>query len=194
MSLASVSPSPLLTAWQSGLTYRDFLARHANPAQAHRWQEQWSSLQLTAEQRTVLAGFRRQMPILVFAGAWCGDCAEQCPMFARIEEACPLIQFRYLDRDEHSAIAEPYQICGGRRVPTAVFLSEDGYFCGVYGDRTLSRYRELAAQLSGAACPIGLVPTGSRPQPPAVQEWLNEIERVQLMLQLSGRLRQLHGD
>jgi hypothetical protein len=27
-----------------------------------------------------------------------------------------------------------------------------------------------------------------------VQDWLDEIERVQLMLRLSGRLRQKHGD
>jgi hypothetical protein len=27
-----------------------------------------------------------------------------------------------------------------------------------------------------------------------LQEWLNEFERVQLLLRLSGRLRQKHGD
>ncbi len=75
-----------------------------------------------------------------------------------------------------------------------VFLSEDYQEIGRYGDRTLSRYRQMMAQMFGPSCASGLVlPTG--PELNAiVQDWLNEFERVQSLLRISPRLRQLHGD
>ena len=69
-----------------------------------------------------------------------------------------------------------------------VFFTEDGQEVARRGDRTLAKYRSLVANLSGAACPTGL---GRDPLLDAVtQEWLDEFERVQWILRLSGRLRQ----
>jgi hypothetical protein len=73
-------------------------------------------------------------------------------------------------------------------------MAEDGAACGRYGDRTLAKYRDSAASLTGAACPTGLVPLDKPLQSAVVQEWLDQFERVQLMLRLSPRLRQKHGD
>ena len=42
------------------------------------------------------------------------------------------------------------------RVPVVVFLSEDGFEVGRYGDRTLSKYRQVVASQAGAACPTGI--------------------------------------
>ncbi|HVW38728.1 MAG TPA: hypothetical protein VHB99_15545, partial [Pirellulales bacterium] len=65
---------------------------------------------------------------------------------------------------------------------------------GWYGDRTLAKYRQLAAEQLGASCPTGLV-VPDRPLLEAVtQDWLDEFERVQLLLRTSPRLRKLHGD
>jgi len=59
----------------------------------------------------------------------------------------------------------------------------------------LSRYRQLGGQLMGEACSTGIVTTGEEEQMGmVVQDWLNEFERIQLMLRLSGRLRRIHGD
>ena len=55
-------------------------------------------------------------------------------------------------------------------------------------------YRQLAAQLGGEACATGLVSKTDPVGVQVVQDWLNEFERVQLMLRLSARLRQKHGD
>jgi hypothetical protein len=75
-----------------------------------------------------------------------------------------------------------------------VFLSEDSQVVGWYGDRTLAKYRQLAAEQLGASCPTGLV-VPDRPLLEAViQDWLDEFERAQLVLRLSSRLRQKHGD
>ena len=91
-------------------------------------------------------------------------------------------------------LADAVKICGGRRVPTVIFLAEDGAFCGLLGDRTLSKYRQLVQSLDGAACPTGLVGTDSGSLAAVVQDWLDEFERVQGMLRTSPRLREIHGD
>ena len=127
------------------------------------------------------------------AGAWCGDCVAQCPIWARFEKVTDKIRVRYVDRDADPELAQELKICGGSRVPQVVFLSEQFKPVGWYGDRTLTRYREMAEQLDGAACSTGLV-TDKDTLTGVVQDWLNEFERVQLILRLSPSLRKIHGD
>jgi hypothetical protein len=79
-------------------------------------------------------------------------------------------------------------------VPVVVFLSEDGFEVARYGERTLSRYRQLLRDQVGDACPTGLVVAGDPLLAQVTQDWLNEFERVQWLLRLSPRLRKLHGD
>ena len=79
-------------------------------------------------------------------------------------------------------------------VPTVLFMAEDFEFCGIYGDRTISRYRAIASRQLGPACPVGIAPPDKDEMAATLQDWVNEFERVQLMLRLSARLRQKHGD
>ena len=183
----------LLSRHQSGLTYTAFLDRYATPEQRRRWDDVHASIHLTTSQREILAQFTRRMPVLVLAGAWCGDCIQQCPIFDHFATACDRIDVRYFDRDADADLMQQFPTCGGARVPTVVFLSEDGHLCGRYGDRTLAKYREMASRLGGAACPTGLS-GGESLTERVVTEWLNEFERIQWMLRTSTRLRQLHGD
>ena len=44
-----------------------------------------------------------------------------------------------------------------------VFLSEDGFEVARYGDRTLSKYRQLVIDNTGAACPNPQQVVGQRP-------------------------------
>ncbi len=176
-----------------GRSYADFLDRYATPDQRERWDRFHSEVSLTSDQQALLAGFVRRMQVLVIAGTWCGDCVNQCPIFDHFARACAKIELRFVDRDDSPELMEAFPTCGGARVPTVLFLSEDGHLCSRFGDRTLARYREMAASLSGAACPTGLA-TDHALTARVVQEWLDEFERVQLMLRTSGRLRQLHGD
>jgi hypothetical protein len=75
-----------------------------------------------------------------------------------------------------------------------LFLSEDGFPCGRTGDRTLSAYREIVSRQLGPSCPTGIVPPEKSHLQNVVQDWLDEFERIQLMLRTSSRLRQMHGD
>lgn len=178
----------------AGLPYQQFLEHHGTDEHRRRWQNFYEQVTLTDEQRQLLQSFTRDMKALVLAGAWCGDCVNQCPIFEHFAVATPRIQIRYLDRDAHPEFATELSICGGARVPMVVFLSEDDLPCGRAGDRTLSKYRQMAGSLGGAVCPTGLIPDSEHMTAAVVQEWLNEFERIQWMLRTSSRLRQKHGD
>ncbi len=184
----------LFEKFHLGLPLTEFLARYANDGQKQRWQQVHAQIALTAAQRELLAAFRRPMNVLCLAGAWCGDCINQCPIFEHFAAAAPLIQVRYLDRDDHADVQRELSINGGNRVPVLVFFSEDGFEAARYGDRTLSKYRQMIRDQVGESCPSGHVVPGDPLLVQVTQDWLDEFERVQWMLRLSARLRQKHGD
>ncbi len=169
--------------------------RTGTEEQQRRWKQVYDTAALTDKQRALLAGFTREMNILVISGIWCGDCVQQCPLIARIAEGNPQrVHLRYVDRDQHRDLIEPLEINAGDRVPVAILMAEDFVPCAVFGDRSISRYRALAAKQLGASCPIGIAAPDQNELAATLADWLEEIERIQLMLRLSSRLRQMHGD
>lgn len=182
------------TKFASGLNYSKFLETYAKPEHLQRWQAAHEQVVLAEAQVALLKGFTRQMNVLCLAGAWCGDCVRQCPILQRFAEAAGVIDLRFLDRDAHMDVQQELLINGGQRVPVVVFLSEDGYECARYGERTLSTYREMARTQLGAACPTGIGVVDQGLMQAVTADWLAEFERVQLMLRLSPRLRERHGD
>jgi thiol-disulfide isomerase/thioredoxin len=180
--------------FNAALPYDRYVAT-GTPEQHRRWKQVYDAALLTPEQRRLVAGFVRDMRVLVLSGIWCGDCVQQCPLLQRIADANPeRIGVRFVDRDEHRDLTEQVRINGGDRVPVVLFLAEDMEFCAAFGDRTLNRYRALAARQLGPSCPTGIVTPGADELAATLQDWLDECERVQLMLRLSARLRQEHGD
>lgn len=166
----------------------------ATPEQLEKWNATYQRVALTPRQSDLCASFIRRMPVLISSGLWCGDCAHQCPMLARIGEASSVMDVRFLNRDEHMDLAEHVKICGGHRVPTAIFMAEDFEFMSVMGDKTLSRLRAKAAKSLGASCPLPGAELPADELVATTADWLNECERVQLLLRLSTRLRTLHED
>ena len=189
-----MNPAFLADKFTAALPY-DRYVHTGTEGQQRRWQQVYTAAQLTESQKQVVAGFVRDMKVLIVSGIWCGDCVQQCPLLQRIAEANPArIDLRLLDRDEHRDLADKLRINGGDRVPVALFLAEDHELCAVYGDRTLNRYRALASRQLGPSCPTGIVAPEAGELAATLQDWLNEYERVQLMLRLSARLRQKHND
>ena len=180
--------------FELGLAYDDYV-KTGTDEQQRRWRAVEPIVQITEDQKTLLGGFVRQMNVLVISGIWCGDCVQQCPMFEAISTVnSAQIRLRFVDRDQHKDLSETVPINAGLRVPTVVFLAEDFEFCGLYGDRVLSRYRAIAARQLGAACPVGIAPPDKDESAATLAEWVDEFERIQLMLRLSARLRQKHND
>ncbi len=189
-----MNASYLSEKFSQALPYEKYLLT-GTPEQRRRWSDVYNAAHLTPAQLQVTSGFSRQMHILIISGIWCGDCVQQCPLLQKIAESNPtLLNLRLLDRDQHRDLIDQLKINAGDRVPVVLFLAEDFELCSIQGDRTLNRYRALAATQLGASCPIGLAPPGADELSATLGDWLNEFERIGLMLRLSSRLRQKHGD
>jgi len=177
----------------AGLSWADYLAT-GKPAQQESWKATYDQVALSDAQRKLLADFKRDMHVICLSGIWCGDCVQQGPLLQRIAEGSERITLVWLDRDQHKDLSDLVQINQGARVPTVLFLSEDDEFAGLYGDRTLTRYRAIADSQLGPFCPLPGAPVPKDQLLATMQDWLNEFERLQLMLRLSPRLRQKHSD
>src|SRR3954468_3808893 len=135
----------------SAFPYVAYLAT-GTPEQQRRWNQVYDAAKLTTPQLELIAGFARQMKVLILSGIWCGDCVQQCPLLQRIAEQRPdLIELRLLDRDANRDLTEQLKINGGDRVPVTIFMAEDFEVCSTCGDRTLNRYRALARTQLGAS-------------------------------------------
>ncbi len=179
---------------EAGRSWADYLAG-GKPQQREDWQRVYDSVGLTHHQHAMAASFTRSMKVIVLSGIWCGDCVQQVPLMQRIAEANPAaIDLRYLDRDAHMDLQQQVSINAGHRVPVVIFCAEDYELVGWYGDRTLSRYRAMAARQLGGACPLPGAPVPQDEMDACLADWLEQFERVHLLLRLSARLRQKHGD
>ena len=160
------------------------------------WEQRYSQLQLNETQAAMVGGFKREMNVLSLTGTWCGDCALQGSAMARIAEANPdRIHLRYLPRqEEHTDLIIRSAINAGFRVPVTWFMAEDFEPVVVFGDRTLSRYRAIARKQLGQELSNVRAPAPADPVREVLREVLDIFERVQLLLTLSARLREKHGD
>ena len=183
----------LKSVFEKALSYNEYIAT-GDEEQQRRWHQVYDAAYITSDQQELLNSFVRRMNILVLSGIWCGDCVEQGPLLTRIEEACPVIAIRFVDRDLVPELRDNVTINQGRRVPAVLFLAEDFALCSLYGDRSLTRYRALAQHQLGPSCSTGLLIPDAEELAGTLQDWLNEAERIQWMLRLSTRLRQKHQD
>lgn len=178
----------------AALDYAAYLAS-GKPEQKARWDELYPKVVLTDAQRALLGSFERQMNVIVVSGIWCGDCVRQGPMFQKIAEASNgKVNLKWVDRDEHMDLQEKVKVNAGNRVPVVIFAAEDFEPVGWYGDKPLARYRIQAAKQLGAHCPLPGAPVPQDELAAELADWVDEFERVHLILRLSARLRQKHGD
>jgi hypothetical protein len=189
-----VDAAYLVEQFNSGTSY-DRYVQAGTEEQQRRWRQVHDAAALSDQQRLLLRGFVRVMKVLVFSGIWCGDCVEQGPLIHRIAEGNPeKIDLRFVERPRSTELIPELRINAGNRVPVVLFLSEDNEWCATAGDRTLNRYRAIALRRLGPSCPTGILPPEKEELDATLQDWLNEFERVQLMLRLTPRLRQKYGD
>ncbi len=193
-SAAMIRSSYLADQFATGLPY-DRYVKTGTDEQQRRWSQVWDAARLTDTQKQLVGGFVREMKILIFSGIWCGDCVEQCPLIHRIAQANPgKIDLRFVERPRDGELVPELRVNGGSRVPAVLFLSEDNEWCATAGDRTIHRYRAVALHKLGPLCPTGIVAPEREELDATLGDWLNEVERVQLMLRLTPRLRQKYQD
>ena len=179
--------------WAQASEYDDFI-REQDQSHAEKWRNIEQRIpDLTPEQAERLQGYDRELNILVYGGIWCPDCQRQAPMLKKITETIgPKAHIRIIDRDASKELQDELRILGATRVPMIVILSEDFWEVGRYGDRLLSVYRAKAAREIGRGPRAGVL------SPKALEaemgEWVNIIERAEIMLRLSPPLRRRYND
>lgn len=166
----------------------------SSPEHRQRWLDALERTYLTIEQAAVLGSFTRKLNLLVLSGVWCGDCVRQGPIFYRLAEAAPSIDLRLVDREASEELTDLLRINGAKKVPVAVYLSEDFFEVGRFGDRLLTVYRAKAARELGAACDTGLLPPPGTELEAEVQEWVDVTERMHLILRTAPMLRKRYAD
>lgn len=180
-------------AFTRALPYADYVAT-GTASQRERWQAYREKLNLTQEQRALGSAFARSLNVLVLSGMWCGDCARQGPMLDLIGSTSPQLDIRFIDNQAIPQVRDELRIHGASRVPVVVFLSEDFFEVGRFGDRQLAAYRRKARTELGDACDSGIVAPPSDELAEEVAQWFQNFERQQLLLRLSPFLRRRHND
>jgi thiol-disulfide isomerase/thioredoxin len=179
--------------WEIAQGYDAFIDG-ADPNQAERWRERAARTpELTAEQLGRLKDYNRELNVLVYAGAWCGDCARTGPMLKKIADACgEKATVKVIARAASEELQDELRILGALRVPVVVFLSEDFFEVGREGDRTLSVYRAKAAREVGREFDAGIL------TPKAISaefdEWVDIFEKAMIMLRLAPFYRKRYND
>jgi len=186
----------LRNKYQAGMPYHEFVQSGESEGHHMKWHQRYEALALDDAQKQLVQSFTREMYIITLTGTWCGDCALQGAALARIVEGNPdKIHLRFLPRDPHADMMVKLKINGGFRVPVTFFCAEDFEPIRVFGDRTLSRYRAMAANACGPKCPpMGSTGLPNDPVRTVLQEMIDETERVHLVCRTSARLCVIHGD
>jgi thiol-disulfide isomerase/thioredoxin len=179
--------------WEMASDYDSWIGS-SDPGMARRWFDSGARTpELTGDQLERLQGYGREMNVLMYAAIWCGDCARTGAMLREIAEACgDGVRLRVIDRDASVELRDELRLVGATRVPVVVFLSEDWWEVGRFGDRTLSVYRAKAAREAGRGRPARVLAPGALAA--EMGEWVDVFERMLLMLRLSPPLRRRHGD
>ena len=173
--------------------YEEFIDA-SNKEKAARWRDMVERLpELKEDQVERLKGWGRKLNVLMYCGIWCGDCARQGPMLKKIVDAAgPEVNLRLIDREASKELQEELRILGALRVPIIVFLTEDYWEVGRFGDRLLTVYRAMAAREVGRGNPQGVL--SPKALEAEVAEWADIFERVLTMVRLSPPLRERYGD
>lgn len=62
---------------------------------------------------------------LVLTEAWCGDAAQSIPFLVKLAFYNPLIEIRFILRDEHLDVMDAHLTYGGRSIPKLIALQKD---------------------------------------------------------------------
>jgi len=72
---------------------------------------------------------------VVLVESWCGDAAQNLPVFAKIAEANPNIKLRVLLRDEHPELMNQYLTNGSQSIPKLICVDKNLKELGTWGPR-----------------------------------------------------------
>lgn len=94
------------------------------------------TIQLQPELQDVLKKLTRKITFLVISEGWCGDAAQNVPVFNKLTEYTNNIDLKLVLRDENLDIMDAYLTNGGRSIPKLIALdSATLEIIGTWGPR-----------------------------------------------------------
>ncbi len=147
--------SPILAAidWKAvfdaGLPYAEWLRAGATPGNGEAMEALREAQVLEPAVASFLAALPRPVRVVAIAEDWCGDVVKHVPVLARMAQAAPALQVRFISRDQFPEVFVRFLTNGGEAIPKFIFLSEQWVECGNWGPMP-APLRDLIAR--GKAC------------------------------------------
>jgi len=135
--------------FESGQDYAAWLAAAESPEQRDKLEAQRAALVLEPQVAGFLAALPRPVHVVAIAEDWCGDVVRHVPVLQRMAEAGPMLEVRYLTRQQWPEVFVRFLTHGGEAIPKFIFLSDRFVECGNWGPMP-GACRELIAR--GKAC------------------------------------------
>jgi len=93
-----------------------------------RRMERWDKTAVvTSELQEKIAQIDTPQTWLVLTEAWCGDAAQSIPFMVKAASYSPLVDVRFILRDEHPNVMDAYLTNGGRSIPKLIALRNDNH-------------------------------------------------------------------
>jgi len=83
------------------------------------------TVELLPELKNYLNELKRKLTFVVLTEGWCGDAAQNIPVFSLIEEASDKFELKIILRDENLSIMDQYLTKGGRAIPKLICLDTE---------------------------------------------------------------------
>lgn len=100
-----------------------------------RMQRIEKTLVLTEDLKTALKAITKPYTALILTEGWCGDAAQNIPLFYHMERENPNFRVRLLLRDEHLELMDRYLTNGGRSIPKVICTDDEGKEIFTWGPR-----------------------------------------------------------
>lgn len=90
---------------------------------------------IAEEVRNTIDCLNEKLTWVILVESWCGDAAQNLPVFAKIAEANPNINVRVLLRDDNPDVMDQYLTNGGKSIPKLICVDENLNELGTWGPR-----------------------------------------------------------
>lgn len=92
-----------------------------NEQRMKRWDK---TIKVSESVKAELANIETKQTWLVLTESWCGDAAHVVPVFNKLSELSPNINFRVVLRDENEALMNLFLTNGGKSIPKLILIDE----------------------------------------------------------------------
>lgn len=93
----------------------------------HRMKRLEKTVVINEELKEKVKSVQRPLIWLIITEGWCGDGAQNIPAIEKIAAENPLIQTRYLLRDENLDLMDQYLTNGGRAIPVLICIDGETF-------------------------------------------------------------------